>query len=124
MSRRYHAFTLIETLTALGIFCFAVLGLLFALHVTANAASDTQKDIRIRNQMESRLARLSLAPLKQGSSQAELDGVSYAEAVEPVEVRSGNKGSLPGYWKVGVTAKWKDGSEMQSWASSHLVWSP
>lgn len=124
MKTKARAFTLLETLTALGVFCFAVLGLLFALQVTADAANNVQREKRIRIQMENRLARLSIPPLREYSAQQPEAGVTYTETVERADVRSQGPAALSGYWKVRVSAAWRDGKDPQTWDASHLVWSP
>lgn len=117
-----QAFTLLETLTALGVFCFAVLGLLFALHVTADAANNVQRESRIRGQLESRLAGLSLPPFKETSKESKEDGVTYTEEIQREDVRGTNGSVLPGYWKIQVVAEWSEGNERQKWDASHLAW--
>lgn len=124
MRKHPRAFTLLETLTALGVFCFAVLGLLFALQVTADAANNVQREKRIRIQMENRLARLSIPPLREYTAQQPEAGVTYTEAVERADVRTRDPAALHGYWKVRVSAEWHEGREPQTWDASHLVWSP
>jgi hypothetical protein len=108
----------------LGVFCFAVLGLLFALHVTTDAAANVQKEKRIRGQMENRLARLSIPPFQESSTKISEDGVDYTEEVQREQVRTKDVALLPGYWKIRVLAEWSEGRERQSWDTSHLIWRP
>lgn len=124
MRRPDPAFTLLETLIALGIFSFAVLGLLFALHMTADAAVNVQREKKIRTQMENRLAKLSIPPFKESSEKNEEDGVSYAEEIRREDVKTKEKSLLQGYWRVQVKAAWEEGTAKQEWEASHLVWSP
>ncbi len=122
--RRRQAFTLIEVLTAMGIFSFAVLGLLFALNVTADASGEVQRQKMIRGEIENRLARLSLPPLKEFSASVEADGIRYVEEIRPESVKTRDLTMLPGYWRVRVLAEWKAGGQLQKWDASHLIWSP
>jgi len=117
-----RAFTLIEVLTAMGIFSFAVLGLLFALNVTVEASRDVQRQKVIRGEIESRLARMSLPPLKEFSASVEQDGILYREEIRPESVKTQDLSLLPGYWRVRVLAEWKAGGQPQRWDVSHLIW--
>jgi len=118
-----HAFTLLEMLTAMGIFCFAVLGLLYALEVSVDASRELQRQKAVRTQLENRLARLSLPPLKALSRSVEADGVKYTEEIQSEPVKSGGV-DITGYWRVRVLAEWKAGGEAERWDASHLVWNP
>lgn len=118
------AFTLLEVLTAMGVFCFAVLGLLFALNTAADASREAQEQKRIRAQVENRLARLSVPPLKAFAANEEADGVRFSEEIRPEPVKSADLSLLPGYWRVRVLAEWKEGGRLQQWDVSHLVWKP
>jgi len=118
------AFTLIEVLTAMGVFCFAVLGLLFALNVTVEASRDVQRQKSIRGEIENRLARLSLPPLREFSAQGEENGVRYAELIRAEPIKTADSTLLAGYWRVEVKAEWKAGGEPQHWDASHLIWNP
>ena len=126
LSSRHNrrAFTLIEVLTAMGIFSFAVLGLLYALNVTVEASRDVQKQKMIRGEIESRLARMSLPPLKEFSADVEEDGIRYSEEIRRESVKTEDLSLLPGYWRVRVLAEWKTGGQPQHWDVSHLIWHP
>lgn len=119
-----RAFTLIEVLTAMGIFSFAVLGLLYALNVTVEASRDVQRQKMIRGEIESRLARMSLPPLQEFSADAEQDGVRYSEEIRRESVKTEGLSLLPGYWRVRVLAEWKTSGQPQQWDVSHLIWNP
>ncbi len=122
-SRRF-AFTLVEVLAAMGIFCVAVLGLLYALNVTVDASRQTQRQKMIRAQLESRLARLSLPPLKEFTAEAEENGIRYAEEIRREPQKNRTLGVLDGYWRVRVLAQWQEGGQPQQWDVSHLIWKP
>ncbi len=55
-----------EVLVAVAVFAFAVLGLLFALNVTTDAARETLRQQALRAELQSRLARLSVPPYNEG----------------------------------------------------------
>lgn len=118
------AFTLLEVFTAMGVFCFAVLGLLYALNITIEASRETQRQRMVRSQLESRLARLSLPPLNEFSANTEENGVNYTEEIGPESVKSRDLSLLAGYWRVRVLAEWKDGGQSRQWDASHLIWNP
>ncbi len=122
--RRASAFTLLEVLIAVGVFAMAGLGLLIALEATVRGAGAVQRENEIRAQIESRLARLSVGPLQENATESELDGTLYREAVEREEVTDAALTRLEGFWKVGVTATWREAGVEQSWAVSHLVYQP
>jgi len=117
-------FTLIEVLTAMGMFCFAVLGLLYALNVTLEASRDVDRQKVVRGELENRLARLSLPPLKEFSATIDEDGVQYIEEIRRETVKTEDLNLHPGYWRIQVLAAWKVGTEPQQWDVSHLIWSP
>lgn len=118
-----HAFTLLEMLTAMGIFCFAVLGLLYALDVSVDAARDLQRQKAVHSQLENRLARLSLPPLKERFKSMEEGGIKYTEEIRPEAVKSAGV-NVAGYWRVRVLAEWETGGQAERWDVSHLVWNP
>lgn len=118
-----RGFTLLEMLTAMGVFCFAVLGLLYALEVSVDASRELQREKAVRTQLENRLARLSLPPLKALSRAVEADGVKYTEEIQSEPVKSDGV-DLVGYWRVRVLAQWQAGGETERWDASHLVWNP
>jgi len=115
---------LIEVLTAMGMFCFAVLGLLYALNVTLEASRDVDRQKVVRGELENRLARLSLPPLKEFSATIDEDGVQYIEEIRRETVKTEDLNLHPGYWRIQVLAAWKVGTEPQQWDVSHLIWSP
>lgn len=119
-----NAFTLLEVLVASGIFCFAVLGLLFGMHVAVDAAHSVQVQKAVRSRMESRLARLSVPPLREYHGKSEQDGVAYSEEIVREEVRAEGVPDVRGYWRVRVEARWKENGLEQNWEASHLAWSP
>lgn len=119
-----NAFTLLEVLVASGIFCFAVLGLLFGMHVAVEASRSVQMQKAVRSQLESRLARLSVPPLREYHGKNEQDGVAYREEITREEVRADGVPDVRGYWRVRVMAQWKENGAEQNWEASHLAWSP
>lgn len=114
-------FTLLEMLIALGIFAFAVIGLMMALEHTVDAARLTQREGAVRNGIENRLARLSVGRLRPLVNEETIGGVTFFEKVDREEMRSIENVELPGFWRISVTAQWKDPAGEQKWEASHLV---
>ncbi len=123
-SKARSAFTLLEILIAVGVFAMAGLGLMIALEATVRGAGTVQRENEIRAQIESRLARLSVGPLEEMADESELDGTVYDEVVAREEVTDADLTALQGYWRVGVTARWRASGQEQEWAVSHLVYQP
>jgi prepilin-type N-terminal cleavage/methylation domain-containing protein len=117
-----RAFTLLEVLIALGIFAFAALGLLLAMQSALDGASATQRDSRVRNGLQNRLASLSVGSLRPLGEDEVEDGVNYHMEVQREEVVNDEKTILRGFWRISVRAEWKAGSEPQVWEASHLVY--
>lgn len=122
MRSRRAGFTLLELLIALGIFAFAVIGLMMALEQTVDAARFTQKDAAVRNGIENRLARLSVGRLRPLTNEEEIGGVTFLEKVDREEIQNEDNVDLPGFWRIRVTARWEDPSGPQEWEASHLVY--
>lgn len=121
-----RAFTIAETLVALAVFSFAVLGVATALNTTIDAARTVQRESLIRAELQSRLAILSNRPAREFTfeSPPTVEGVIFLESLVPEVVRKEDATLLPGFWKVSVTAKWLDRGETQEWEMSHLEYRP
>ncbi len=122
--RKRGGFTLLEVLIAVGVFAMAGLGLMIALEATIRGAGAVQRENEIRAQLESRLARLSVGPLQEAGEETELEGTLYQAVVEREEVTNAELTTLEGYWKVAVTAAWREAGQEQVWTVSHLVYQP
>ncbi len=118
------AFTLLETLVAVGVFGMAALGLLAALGGTVDASRAVQRQAEIRNVMENLLAGLSLGPFTESQTDVTIDGAVYRQEVVREELQNNEKTILPGYWRVRVTAKWQEAGQPQEWTASHLEFRP
>ena len=124
--RRVRGFTIAETLVALAVFSFSVLGIVMALDATIGAARTMQRESLIRGELQSRLAILSNRPAREFSAKADVnaDGVTYQEIVIPEQIQQENATVLAGFLKVSVTARWMDRGEPQEWELSHLEYRP
>jgi Type II secretory pathway, pseudopilin PulG len=122
MRSRRAGFTLLELVMALGVFAFAVIGLMMALEATVDGARLTQQSSEVRNGLENRLARLSVGRLRPFTDEETIGGVTFFEKVDREEVETGENVVLPGFWRIRVVARWEDPSGPQEWEVSHLVY--
>jgi prepilin-type N-terminal cleavage/methylation domain-containing protein len=120
--RRARGFTLLEVLIAVGIFAFAALGLLLALDSAIDGARGTQRNAKVREGLENRLASLSVGSLRSLEEDETEDGVSYHMEVQREEVTNDEKTLLRGFWRLKVRAEWTSSGTPQSWEVSHLVY--
>lgn len=122
----HHGFTIAETLVALAVFSFAVLGIAYALDASIGAARTMQRESLIRGELQSRLAMLSNRPTREYSAEspANADAVIYEESMRPEVIRTEDATLLSGFWKLSVVAKWLDRGEAQEWELSHLEYRP
>lgn len=117
-----RGFTLAETLIALGVFTFAVLGIVLSLDAVVDVARATQRESAIRAELQSRLAVLSNLPIREHrfESPPSVDGVIYIESVLPEVLRKSDATLVSGFYRFSVTAKWLDRGVPQEWELSHL----
>ena len=104
-----QAFTLVETLIALGIVAFAVIGLLTALNSAVDAARFLRREATVRQQLENRVARLLLDQRKNMREEipADANGVAFLEEIKPEEVTAADRGIINGFQRIRVVARWK-----------------
>ncbi len=123
MKNRVYAggFTLMEVLVAVAVFAFAVLGLLFALNVTTDAARETLRQQALRAELQSRLARLSVPPYNEGRQTEEAGGIQYTLEVAPEQIKAPDNTLMSGYWRIRVLAEWKENGKSYEWDVSHLA---
>jgi len=106
MSRR--GFTLFEVLVALGVFAIAVTGLAIGLQSAVEAALSARQRALARFVIESRLAAAMTDPPLDGKRTIEgrtNNGISVLETFEQVELKDTNGQTIPGIWKLQVTAR-------------------
>ncbi len=110
MSSRLCArgFTLMEVLVAVAVFAFAVLGLLFALNVTTDAARETLRQQALRAELQNRLARLSVPPYNEGRQTEESGGIRYTSEITREQIKDSELTLMEGYWRIRVLAEWKE----------------
>ena len=114
-------FTLMEVLVAVAVFAFAVLGLLFALNVTTDAARETLRQQALRAELQNRLARLSVPPYNEGRQTEELGGIRYTSEISREQIKAPDLTLMDGYWRIRVLAEWKENGKNYEWDVSHLA---
>lgn len=110
-----------EVLVATAVFAFAVLGLLFALSVTTDAARETLRQQTIRTELQNRLARLSAPPYIAGRQTEDRNGISYTSEITSEQIKAADLTLMGGYWRIRVTAAWKESGKNYEWDVSHLA---
>ena len=114
-------FTLMEVLVAVAVFAFAVLGLLFALNVTTDAARETLRQQALRAELQNRLARLSVPPYNEGRQTEATGGIRYTSEVAREPIKAADLTLMDGYWRIRVLAEWKENGKNYEWDVSHLA---
>ena len=124
---RTSAFTLLETMIALGVLTFAVTGLLMTLETSVDAAKVLRWEAGVRHELENRLARLRVDARKEFRQEFPPDekGVTYVEEIVPERVIKSDHTVLEGYRRIQVTAKWQGGDrEVEEREASFLIFVP
>lgn len=118
---RRFGFSLVEVLVALGVFSFAVVGLLAAYNSAMAAASDVRKEAEIRRLLENRVAALEFRQLEPYESKIEsgLPGVTLTERIEQEQLVDSEQ-TIFEFWRVHVVAEWIQGGEPQEMSASFL----
>jgi len=108
-NRRTGAFTLLEVLVALGVFSFAVLGMMGALNALLESAREARFHEIVRHRLENHLALYEGGQLKEVSRKVELDTpkMTITETVRREQVLNSERTVLEGYWRVTVLAEWE-----------------
>ena len=107
--RRIGAFTLLEVLVALGVFSFAVLGMMGALNALLESAREARFHEIVRHRLENHLAFYEGGQLKEVSRKVEFDTpkMTITETVRREQVLNSERTVLDGYWRVTVLAEWE-----------------
>jgi Tfp pilus assembly protein PilV len=103
-------FTLFEVLVALGLFAFAVVGLLAGIRAIADVVDEARIASAVRQQMENRVAFMEvLRPAKyEKIVTADFPKMTITEEMFPETVSRGEgKQPLSGFWRVRIRARWE-----------------
>lgn len=110
-----RGFMLLEIVIAVGIFAFAVVGLATAMNRLIDVELVSREDVRIRMEIDSRLAEARLAELTEGATDLGVDttGIRYRLVISPLDWRNINDEPLNGLFLLKVSALSGD-EEIQS----------
>ena len=117
---------LLEVMIALTIFAIVSLGLVVALNQSFDAGRDRNQADWAARGLRNQLALLHAAPLAPGSRDLPDDGsgTAYSLEVDPVPMTDQRKQPLLGLYRATISAKWKDGKQVQTQSVSELVYQP
>jgi prepilin-type N-terminal cleavage/methylation domain-containing protein len=117
---------LFEVIIALTIFSVVSLGLVVALDQSFGAAEDRNQADRVARGLRNQLTLLHAGPLAPGARDLPDDGSGtiYNLEVDPVPMLDQRKQPLPGLYRATLSAKWKDGGQVETQSISELVYQP
>ena len=107
--RRTSAFTLLEIIIAMGVFAFAVIGMMGALDSVLSAAREARVHSIVRQRLDNQLALYEGGILKEVNRKVEMDTpkMTFTETVRREQVINDNRTVLEGFWRVTVLAEWE-----------------
>lgn len=117
---------LFEVIIALTIFAVVSLGLVVALDQSFGAAQDRNQADKAARGLRNQLALLHGGPLAPGTRDLPDDGsgTTYSLEVDPVPLTDQRKQPLLGLYRATISAKWKDGKQVETQSVSELVYQP
>ncbi len=124
--RRRGAFTLLEVLVALGVFAFAVLGMMGALNALLDSAREARFHEIVRHRLENHLALYEGGLLKEVNRKVDLDSpkMTITETVRREQVINSERTVLEGFWRVTLLAEWESLGVKQKEEASILRYGP
>ena len=105
-----RGFTLVETMIALGLFAFAVMGFMIALESAVSSARYLRREAVVRQVLENRVAAV-LADKESAFRRefpADANGIEVVEEGKEEKVYDQEGTILSDYFRVTVKASWKD----------------
>jgi prepilin-type N-terminal cleavage/methylation domain-containing protein len=126
LKRRSRAFTLLEVMVALGVFAFAVLGMMGALNSLLESSREARFEQVVRSRLESHLALYEGGQLKEVNRKVELEQppMTLTEIVKREQAINANRTVLEGFWRVTVTAEWETQGVKQKEEATILRYGP
>lgn len=117
-----RGFTLFEALIALGVFAFAVLGLMMAFDSLLEAGREARREAVIRNILEDRIAWLE--EVEPHVFENRIDGplpeMVITESIEPEQLTDSNLTIYDGFWRCRVKIEWKRDGKLETLEASFL----
>jgi len=120
-------FTLVEVLVALGLFAFAVIGLLGGIGAMAEMADEARISAIVRQQLESRVAFLEVRRPEefQDTIKTDFPRMTILEGMKREQVqRTNGKPPLEGIWRVEIRAQWQTSGRRGEEKVSFLRYEP
>jgi len=120
-------FTLFEVLVALGLFAFAVVGLLAGIRAMADVADEARIASAVRQQMENRVAFMEVLRPADYEKTVTVDfpKMTITEEMFPESVSRGEgKEPLSRFWRVRIKARWEAAGHRGEDEASFLRYDP
>lgn len=120
-------FTLFEVLVALGLFAFAVIGLLAGIRVMADVADEARIASAVRQQLENRVAFMeALRPAEYKKTVVvEFPKMTITEEMfREMVSRDEGKKPLSAFWRVRIKARWEAADRRGEEEASFLRYAP
>lgn len=115
-------FTLFEVLVALGVFAFAIIGLLMALDSALSAASDARFETLVRRQLENSMAKLeSIEPQEYKEvMEIAMPAMRITETMTAETIVTEERIRLDGFWRVRIEATWSRRGREETFSAEFL----
>lgn len=117
---------LLEVMLAMGIFSIGIVGFALCLHKTMETVNYSRNEIRIRQELQTRLQDLRQGrfTVETKNEQPDAFGVQYTHEISLLQIESDRKTLLNNLYDVKVTARWKEGNEEQERSTEVYVYQP
>jgi len=128
-----RGYILMEVMLAAGVFAIAGIALALAINNISKTYLEARKLSAIRMGLQSRINEAQIKPVTPGKESEEKaeQGVTYEKEVAPIELMRTNrvqgattKVPMSGYYRVTISAKWKEGNTDQVETAEVYVFQP
>lgn len=115
-----------EVILAAGVFAMAGVGFAVALNDIAKASNlaRIESEVRLELQTQINLARLVPLVVRKETTKPNSAGVTYETEVNILEMTNDDKFILQNLYKLTVTARWKQGLQLQEEKAEVYVYQP
>lgn len=109
-------------LVALGVFAFAIIGLLMALDSALSAASDARFETLVRRQLENSMAKLeSIEPQEYKEvMEIAMPAMRITETMTAETIVTEERIRLDGFWRVRIEATWSRRGREETFSAEFL----